>query len=129
MKLRADLFLKKGKREYYFEIKTSKPNSGEFSKAKQKLLEWVALRKKNVTTILAIPYNPYHPKPYSRFSILGVLDKKKELYVAERFWNMLGGKGTYKKLLRIFDDIGKEFKSKINSKIKKLQNQKMDIKK
>jgi len=118
IKIRADLFLKKGKNEYYIEIKTAKPNIDVFSKSKQKLLEWVALRKKEVITILAIPYNPYHPEPYIRFTIQGVLDEEKELYVAEKFWNLLGGEGTYEEILKIFDEIGKEFKIKIQDKIK-----------
>ena len=68
IKVRADLLLKKGNDEYYIEIKTAKPNIDVFVKSKQKLLEWVAIRKKKVNTILAIPYNPYHPEPYSRFT-------------------------------------------------------------
>lgn len=99
IKIRADLFLKKGNDEYYIEIKTAKPNIDVFVKSKQKLLEWVALRKKKVNTILAIPYNPYHPEPYSRFTMQGYLDEEKELYVAEKFWELLGGKGTYEEVL------------------------------
>ncbi|GFO96967.1 type II restriction endonuclease TdeIII [groundwater metagenome] len=127
IKIRADLFLQKGNDEYYIEIKTAKPNIDVFSKSKQKLLEWVALRKKSIKTILAIPYNPYHPEPYNRFTIQGVLDEEKELYVAEKFWDLLGGKGTYTELLTIFDDIGKEFKSKIQSKIKEVAREKMEL--
>lgn len=86
IKVRADLYMKKGSEEYYIEIKTAKPNIDVFAKSKQKLLEWIALRKKRVNTILAIPYNPYHPDPYSRFTIQGYLDEDKELFVAEKFW-------------------------------------------
>jgi hypothetical protein len=127
IKIRADLFLKKGDEEYYIEIKTAKPNIDVFSKSKQKLLEWVALRKKPIKTILAIPYNPYHPEPYSRFTIQGVLDEEKELYVAEKFWDLLGGKGTYQELLMIFDEIGKEFKDQIQSKIRDVAREKMEL--
>lgn len=88
IKIRADLFLKKGNDEYYIEIKTAKPNIDVFVKSKQKLLEWVALRKKKVNTILTIPYNPYHPEAYSRFTMQGYLDEEKELYVAEKFWEL-----------------------------------------
>lgn len=127
IKIRADLFLKKGEEEYYIEIKTAKPNIDVFSKSKQKLLEWVALKKKPIKTILAIPYNPYHPEPYSRFTIQGVLDEEKELYVAEKFWDLLGGKGTYKELLMIFDEIGKEFKDQIQIKIREVAREKMEL--
>jgi len=125
IKVRADLFLKKGDEEFYIEIKTAKPNIDVFAKSKEKLLQWVAIRKKKVNTILAIPYNPYHPEPYNRFTMQGYLDEEKELYVAEKFWEFLGGKGTYEKVLEIFDEIGKEFKEKIQSKIKEVAEEKM----
>ncbi len=127
LKIRADLFLKRGDDEFYIEIKTAKPNIDVFNKSKQKLLEWVALRKKKVTTFLAIPYNPYHPELYSRFTLQGVLDEEKELYVAEKFWDFLGGKNTYEELLKIFDEVGKEFKSQIQAKIKDVAKEKMEI--
>src|SRR3989344_3130443 len=101
LKIRADLFLKRGNDEFYIEIKTAKPNIDVFNKSKQKLLEWVALRKKKVTTILAIPYNPYHPEPYSRFTMQGFLDEEKELYVAEKFWELLGGKGSNEEVITV----------------------------
>lgn len=127
VKIRADLFLQKGDSEYYIEIKTAKPNIDVFVSSKRKLLEWVALRKKAVTTLLAIPYNPYHPEPYSRFTMQGYLDEDKELYVAERFWELIGGKGTYKEVLNIFDEVGKEFKDKIQGKIKEVAKEKIDV--
>lgn len=127
IKVRADLYLRKGNEEFYIEIKTAKPNIDVFTKSKQKLLEWIALRKKKVNTILAIPYNPYHPQSYSRFTIQGFLDEGNELYVAEKFWELLGGKGTYKEILDIFDEIGKEFKEKIQDKIKQVAEEKMKI--
>lgn len=126
-KIRADLFLKNGNNEYYIEIKTAKPNIDVFNKSKQKLLEWVALRKKPVETILAIPYNPYYPEPYSRFTIQGVLDEDNELYVADKFWDFLGGEGTYIEILSVFNEIGEEFKERIQSKIKEVANNKMVI--
>jgi hypothetical protein len=127
LKIRADLYLKKEKNEYFIEIKTAKPNIDVFAKSKQKLLEWVALTKKPVNCILAIPYNPYHPEPYTRFTMQGYMDEKKELYVADKFWELLGGKGTYKEILAIFDEIGKEFKEKIQEKIKEVAKEKMEL--
>lgn len=127
VKIRSDLYLKKGNDEYFIEIKTAKPNIDVFSKSKQKLLEWVALRKKPVITILAIPYNPYYPEPYKRFTIQGVLDEDMELYVADKFWDLLGGDNTFNQLLGIFDDVGKEFKMQIQNKIKEVARNKMEL--
>jgi len=127
IKIRADLFLKRANEEYYIEIKTAKPNIDVFAKSKEKLLQWVALRKKKVNTILAIPYNPYHPEPYNRFTMHDYLDEDKELYVADKFWELLGGKGTYKEILDIFDEVGKEFKEKIREKIKEVAKKRMEL--
>ena len=127
IKVRADLFLKKINEEYYIEIKTAKPNIDVFAKSKEKLLQWIALRKKKVNTILAIPYNPYYPEPYNRFTMQGYLDEDKDLYVADKFWELLGGKGTYNEILDIFDEVGKEFKEKIQKKIKEVAEEKMEI--
>jgi hypothetical protein len=123
--VRADLFLTRGDDEYYVEIKTAKPNIDVFNKSKEKLLTWVALRKKPVTTIIAIPYNPLYPKPYTRFTIQGVLDLERELYVAEKFWDFLGGYNTYIEILEIFDEIGLEYKAKIQEKISTVASRKL----
>ena len=55
----------------------------------------------------------------------GYLDQEKELYVAEKFWEFLGGKGTYQEVLEIFDEVGKEFKEKIQGKIREVAERKI----
>ena len=85
---------------FLFDIKTAKPNAGGFKEFKRTLLEWVAAilaenPKAKVNTIIAIPYNPYEPKPYSRWTIRGMLDLEKELKVGKEFWDFIGGKNSY----------------------------------
>ncbi|HQL65727.1 MAG TPA: TdeIII family type II restriction endonuclease [bacterium] len=75
----VDIFVKIKDTEYYFDITSAKPNMKEFIALKRKLLRWVALRlsqKKTarVFTGLAIPYNPYHPEPYERWTLKGLYD-------------------------------------------------------
>jgi hypothetical protein len=75
----VDLFVKIGQAENYFDITSVKPNMKEFVALKLKLLRWTALRlsqDKNaqVFTRLAIPYNPYHPQPYERWTLKGLYD-------------------------------------------------------
>ena len=77
-----------------FDLKTAKPNAGGFKEFKRTLLEWVAAvlainPKANITTLIAIPYNPYSPNPYSRWTMRGMLDLPQELKVAEEFWDFL----------------------------------------
>lgn len=116
---RIDLYLKdKQGREYFLELKTAKPNISEFTAVKKKLLEWVAMAGKDVSTLACIPYNPYHPEPYERWTLKGLFDLKEEILVGEEFWDFLGGKGTFEEVLGIFEEAGKELYAEIESKIK-----------
>ena len=104
---------------FLFDIKTAKPNKGGFKEFKRTLLEWVAVtlandQKAKVHTIIAIPYNPYEPKPYSRWTMAGMLDLEKELKVAEEFWDFLGGEGAYQDLLGCFERVGIELRPEID---------------
>ncbi len=117
---RIDLMFESKEGVYYlFDIKTAKPNIGGFKEFKRTLLEWVAIMLANkpdaeVNTFIAIPYNPYEPKPYTRWTMRGMLDIENELKVANEFWDFLGGKDTYKDLLDIFERVGIELRDEID---------------
>lgn len=109
---RADLYLETESGEIYlFDIKTAKPNRGGFKEYKRTLMEWSAIilaENPNavINGMIAIPYNPYSPKPYSRWTMAGMLDLQHELKVAEEFWDFLGGEGVYEDLLNCFERAG-----------------------
>ncbi len=117
---KVDIFLENKRGELFlFDIKTAKPNKGGFKEFKRTLLEWVAAilasdPNTNINTLIAIPYNPYEPKPYSRWTMAGMLDLEKELKVAEEFWDFLGGKGAYLDLLNCFERVGIELRTEID---------------
>jgi hypothetical protein len=117
---RVDTFLESKTGELFlFDIKTAKPNIGSFKEFKRTLLEWAAaiLAKKpdvKINTLIAIPYNPYEPKPYSRWTIRGMLDLNYELKVADEFWNFLAGKKIYNELLDCFERVGIELRPEID---------------
>ena len=109
---------------YLFDIKTAKPNAGGFKEFKRTLLEWVAVMLANkpdadVHTFIAIPYNPYEPEPYTRWTMRGMLDLENELKVADEFWDFLGGKNTYKDLLDCFERVGIELREEIDTYFKR----------
>ncbi len=122
----ADFYMKKNGNEYYFEIKTVKPNIDVFEKSKTKLLEWVARRRKTVSVYLAFPYNPYHPEPYHRFTEVGMMNPPHDFLVGHEYWDFIGGKNTFPELLKTFDEVGKEFKDKLNEKFKEIAKEKLD---
>jgi hypothetical protein len=121
----ADFYMKREGKEYFFEIKTVKPNIDVFTKSKTKLLEWVARRRQVIKVFLAFPYNPYHPQPYERFTEQGVLERGKEFLIGKEYWDFLGGSETFEDLLSLFDEVGKKFKEKIHQKIKEVVKEKM----
>lgn len=117
---KVDLMVKVSDREMYlFDIKSAKPNSGEFKGFKRTLLEWVAAMlaidpELQINSVIAIPYNPYEPERYNRWTMKGMLDLEKELLVAEEFWDFLGGDGTYQDLLNCFERVGIELRDEID---------------
>ena len=123
----VDLFIKIKSEENYFDIISAKPNMKEFVALKLKLLRWTALRlsqDKNVEvfTRLAIPYNPYHPEPYERWTLKGLYDLEKgEVLVGDEFWNFLTGVDIYGDLLNVFQKAGEELRDEINEKFEKLR--------
>lgn len=122
----ADFYMKRDGKEYFFEIKTVKPNIDVFEKSKTKLLEWVARKRANIGVYLAFPYNPYHPEPYTRFTMSGMMDHPNDFLIGEEFWDFIGGENCFPQLLRTFDEVGLEFKSKLESKFKEIAKNKID---
>jgi hypothetical protein len=124
---KVDIFLESKKGEIYLiDLKTAKPNIGGFKEFKRTLLEWAAVilasdPKVVIHTLIAIPYNPYEPKPYNRWTIRGMLDLQNELKVAEEFWNFLGGEGSYEELLNCFERTGIELRAEIDKYFSKFK--------
>ncbi len=123
---RVDLKLVSEKNSVYLiDLKTAKPNTNEFKAYKRTLLEWVAAvlyqnPKCEIHTLLAIPYNPYEPKPYERWTINSLLDCKKELKVGKQFWDFLAGEGTYEALLDIFEKVGVTMRDEIDDRFARI---------
>ena len=129
----VDVFLEDEKgRLFLIDIKTAKPNKGGFKEFKRSLLEWVAVvladkPEAQVNTMIAIPYNPYAPKPYDRWTMAGMLDLEQELKVAQEFWDFLGGTGAYENLLSCFEKVGCEMRNEIDEYFRKFDWKVKDI--
>ncbi|AEE95380.1 TdeIII family type II restriction endonuclease [Mahella australiensis] len=117
---KVDIFIESFDDEIYmFDLKTAKPNIGEFKGFKRTLLEWVAAYlaenpNGKIHTCIAIPYNPYEPEPYNRWTMRGMLDIDNELLVASELWNFLGDEGAYENILDCFESVGVELRSEID---------------
>lgn len=119
--VKVDLYVKgKDGSIHLFDLKTAKPNISNFKDFKRTLLEWIAIYllkhpDADISSYIAIPYNPYEPSPYERWTLKGMLDLDKELKVAEEFWDFLGGAGAYLELLDCFEEAGIELREEIDS--------------
>lgn len=118
----VDLYLKKGSKEYFIEITTVKPNIKECRSFKRRQLSIIAIVKKPVIPIIGMPYNPYEPNEYKWSMPLQFFTPGVDLLIGEEFWDFLGGKGTYKELLTLFDEIRKDIEPQIKSKMEKYIN-------
>lgn len=125
--VKVDIFVKSNDEcIYLFDLKTAKPNISNFKDFKRTLLEWIAIYLYNnpdakVKSYIAIPYNPYEPRPYERWTLKGMLDLDNELKVAEEFWDFLGGQGSYLELLDCFERIGIELRPEIDNYFSKFK--------
>lgn len=123
----VDFYVKIGRQENYFDITSVKPNMKEFSAMKLKLLNWTALRLSQdrgaeVVTRLAVPYNPYEPNPYERWTLKGLYDLKRgEVLVGREFWDFVSGGAVYDDLLLSFQDVGKELRVELDSRFSKFK--------
>lgn len=128
---KVDILLRSKEGELFlFDLKTAKPNIGGFREFKRTLLEWAAAVlsqdiKAKVHTLIAIPYNPYEPGPYNRWTLRGMLDLKEEIKVAEEFWDFIGGKGAYQDLLDCFEHVGIELQDEIDQYFKRFNTRKV----
>jgi len=118
--VKADLFLEDEQGvQYLIDLKTAKPNISNFKDFKRTLLEWVGIALTNnpnleINTLIAIPYNPYEPQPYERWTIKGMLDDKYELMVGKEFWDFIGGDGAYEEILDCFESAGIKIRPEID---------------
>jgi hypothetical protein len=118
----VDLYVLVGGVNNYFDITAAKPNKKEFAAMKLKLLRWTGLKlsqeqNAQVFSRLAIPYNPYHPKKYNRWTLRGLYDLGGgEVLVGEEFWNYVGGGNIYEDLLDVFQETGEELKPELDKK-------------
>ncbi|WP_104759057.1 TdeIII family type II restriction endonuclease [Helicobacter bizzozeronii] len=122
---KVDLRLEKNGSVYLIDLKTAKPNKGGFKEFKRTLLTWVAAfahdhpSVTDIYTLIAIPYNPYEPKPYERWTLAGMLDLQHELMVGKDFWDFVGGEGSYTMLLECFEEVGMQMRAEIDAHFKK----------
>ena len=109
---KADIFFRANDgSEFYFEMKSPKPNKDQCARIMQGILLIHAQRglsRPRVNCFLAMPYNPYgnSRKQYTWSYPLNYMPFDDAVLIGEEFWTLLGGAGTYEELLEIYRYIG-----------------------
>ncbi len=110
---KTDLYiLAKDGVEYFFEMKTVKPNKDQCLRVTQGILQIHALRnlpRPQVRSYLALTYNPYgnarseynwsYPKNYMPFNEAAL--------IGDEFWRIVGGPTAYVELLELYQYVGR----------------------
>ena len=113
----VDFYFKRGKDEYYVDIKTTGPNLPGFISMRKNNLKWIARADKKIHPILALPYNPYAPKPYKKVGS-DRMELGKDLLVGKDFWDLAGGSdGCYEDIEESSRKIGYDPFYKILAKV------------
>lgn len=102
----------------YCEIKAPKPNSDQTKVSKEKMLKLKAIYpESNHHVYFALPFNPYkkrknynHPHPKRWFDMIN----DKVVLIGKEFWDLVGGNGTYEELIKLFEEVGQEYRPRIN---------------
>ena len=93
----VDVWLKKDKVDYLFDIKTVQLNVGAYKECLRQVMTWYAyyyskFPKGDARGFILIPYNPYSPEDFIKktkgqgFPLL-----KEELWVQDNFWDFCAG--------------------------------------
>ena len=107
----SDLYLKSHNgEEIFFEIKSPKPNKEQCLNITRKHLWIHAMRKSaqpKVKTYFAMAYNPYgEGNEYKHSFATKHLDIQRQTIIGKKYWDFLGGEGTYEELLKIYRKVG-----------------------
>ncbi len=110
----ADLYLQDAEgNEYFFELKSPRPNKGQCLEVTQRLLQAHALRRAprpRVQAYYGMAYNPYgaSPEDYAHSIARTYLDMEHEVLLGRAFWDFIGGPETYEEVLSLYHEVGRE---------------------
>lgn len=104
-------------KRYAFEIKAPLPNSDQTKVSKEKMFKLLAMQPPKVDfAFFALAYNPYGKKEDYNWSFPKRwfdMQNDKSVLIGEEFWDLIGGKGTYRLFVDEINSLGKEYKERI----------------
>lgn len=115
----CDVFVdsRKTGKKYAFELKGPLPNSDQTKVSKEKLLKLLAMSPRQVDhAYYALPYNPYGKKADYAWSFPSRwfdMQADESVLIGDEFWELIGGRGTYRNFIKEINLLGKEYRERI----------------
>lgn len=115
----CDIYIesKKTRKKYAFEVKAPLPNSDQTKVSKEKMFKLLAMNPSKVdAAFYALAYNPYGKKEDYNWSFpMRWFDMRNDesVLIGDEFWELIGGKGTYKNFVTEINLLGKEYRERI----------------
>ena len=110
--VRSDLYLRDAdNNEIYFEIKSPRPNKDQCLNTTRKHLTVHCITQRTfpkVRTYYGMAYDPYGEGEYCHSLAIKHLDMKNHVLLGRLFWDLLGGKGAYEDVVRVFQKVGRD---------------------
>jgi hypothetical protein len=118
-----DLYLKSHNGdEWFFEMKSPKRNEDQTVGAVRKMLMVHGVRGAGppaVQTYYAMAYNPYgdDSSAYAESIAKKYLGCDTMVLMGKKFWDLIGGPGTYEEVLGLYRQVGREFKDEVRVRL------------
>lgn len=115
----CDIFIHNEKTnvKYAFELKAPLPNSDQTKVSKEKMFKLLAMNPKQVDfAYYALAYNPYGKKEDYKWTFPKRwfnMQADESVLIGDEFWDLIGGKGTYKIFINEVNKLGKEYRERI----------------
>lgn len=115
----CDIFIdsKKTGKKYAFEIKAPLPNSDQTKVSKEKMFKLMAMEPQKVDfSYFALAYNPYGKKEDYNWSFplrWFNMQNDASVLIGNEFWELIGGKGTYKNFVTEINKLGLQYRERI----------------
>lgn len=115
----CDIYIesKKTKKKYAFEVKAPLPNSDQTKVSKEKMFKLLAMEPSRVDfAFYALAYNPYGKKKDYNWSFpmrWFDMHNDESVLIGNEFWELIGGKGTYKNFISEINSLGKEYRERV----------------
>tara|TARA_R110000868_G_scaffold37619_4_gene132874 strand:- start:24886 stop:25728 length:843 start_codon:yes stop_codon:yes gene_type:complete len=115
----CDIFIdsKKTGQKYAFELKGPLPNSDQTKVSKEKMFKLLAMSPQKVDfSYYSLPYNPYGKKEdYNWGFAMRWFDMHNDssVLIGNEFWELIGGKETYKNFIKEINNLGLEYRERI----------------